>query len=111
MIRIEREKTTVEHMIRLYCRRQEESETLCPDCRRLLDYALKRLDMCRYGDGKGACKNCPAHCYSPGYRKKIREVMRYSGPRMLLFHPLETIKYWLPRSGAFEPESGFISGK
>jgi len=30
------------------------------------------------------CKHCPEHCYAPRYRAQIREVMRYSGPRLVL---------------------------
>jgi hypothetical protein len=33
---------------------------------------------------KPACKHCPAHCYHPTYRARIREVMKFSGRKMLL---------------------------
>ena len=36
--RIEKEKQTVEQMIRLYCRKKEGNGTLCPQCRELLEY-------------------------------------------------------------------------
>ena len=39
------------------------------------------------------CKKCETHCYAPGYRERIREVMRFSGLYMvkhgrldLMFH-------------------------
>ena len=38
MSRIEKEKQTVEQMIRLYCRKKEGNGTLCPQCRELLEY-------------------------------------------------------------------------
>jgi hypothetical protein len=28
------------------------------------------------------------HCYKPAMREKIKDVMRYSGPRMSYRHPL-----------------------
>ena len=28
------------------------------------------------------------HCYQPQMREQIRQVMRFSGPRMLLYHPV-----------------------
>ena len=31
------------------------------------------------------------HCYQPQMREQIRQVMRYSGPRMLLYHPVLAI--------------------
>lgn len=91
--RIEHEKAIIEQMIRLYCRHREKHKTLCPECQHLLAYAHKRLEGCRYGDQKPSCRLCPMHCYAPPYRAKIREVMRYSGLRMLLHHPLDAIRH------------------
>ena len=39
-------------------------------------------------ENKTFCSNCRVHCYKPEMREKIREVMRFSGPRMLLCHPI-----------------------
>lgn len=33
------------------------------------------------------------HCYKPEMREKIREVMRFSGPRMIFHHPYLAIKH------------------
>jgi len=93
MRRIEREKQTVELMIRLWCRRREGNAELCDGCRDLLAYACARLDRCRYGDRKTACKKCPAHCYARPRREKIREVMRFAGPRILFYHPLAALRH------------------
>lgn len=92
MNRIADEKHTVETMIRLYCRKQHKgSSGLCPDCQALLDYAMLRLDHCRFGEAKPTCDSCPVHCYKPDMREQIRQVMRYSGPRMILYHPVMAI--------------------
>lgn len=93
--RIEEEKAVVEQMIRLYCRRKEGNEVLCPSCQELLDYAHRRLDRCRYGEEKPTCKKCPIHCYRPEMKERIRAVMRWSGPRMILYHPVDAIKHVL----------------
>lgn len=95
MDRIEREKITIRQMIELYCRRKEKNTALCDTCNDLLAYAFKRLDACRYGNEKCSCKKCPTHCYTPAYRAKIREVMRYSGPRMILRHPIAALRHLL----------------
>ena len=58
-------------------------------------YACRRLETCRYGPLKGSCKQCTVHCYAPAQREKIRAVMRYAGPRMLLYHPLEALRHLL----------------
>ena len=93
--RIEEEKMVVEQMIRLYCLKGEGHAELCPSCRDLLDYAHNRLDRCRYGEGTPTCKKCPIHCYRPEMKERIRKVMRWSGPRMILYHPLAAIKHLL----------------
>ncbi len=56
---------------------------LCRDCAELLAYAVQRRLRCPY-DPKPMCKRCPTHCYAAAQRERIREVMRYAGPRLLL---------------------------
>ena len=90
---IERERRTVSLMIRLYCRKKEGNKTLCCDCTALEEYAHKRLSGCKYGEQKTSCKKCPTHCYKMDMREKIREVMRFSGPRMILHYPIEAIRH------------------
>ena len=55
---------------------------LCDDCARLLRYAASMRVICPY-DPKPSCKKCATHCYRPEDREKIREVMRYSGMRLI----------------------------
>jgi hypothetical protein len=90
--RMKREKSTLEAMITLYCQAQHAARDsqgpLCIDCEALLDYALVRLERCRFQAGKTTCAKCPIHCYRPDERTRIRTVMRYAGPRMLLRHPV-----------------------
>ena len=87
--RIMREKRTVAAMIDIYCRAHHDTEaTPCDKCERLLDYAYCRLDRCPFGDEKTPCARCQAHCYGPTMRARIKEVMRFAGPRMLLRHPI-----------------------
>lgn len=95
MTRIEEEKRIVELMIRLYCRKKEKNTTLCPSCEALLQYAHTRLTRCRFNEKKPACKHCPVHCYKPEMRKQIQHIMRFAGPRMLFYAPLEAIRHLL----------------
>ena len=86
--RIAREAETIEAMIRIYCRKLHHGgESLCAECSELLDYARLRLKKCPFQAGKTTCGNCAVHCYKPAMREKIRQVMRYVGPRMMLHHP------------------------
>ena len=93
MNRIESEKKTVGMMVRLYCRRYEGNKELCQYCSQLLIYAETRLDKCKFGNEKPTCKKCPIHCYKPDMREKMRAVMRWAGPRMVLYHPIEAIRH------------------
>lgn len=81
-------------MIFIYCRGHHQL-ALCPDCQALLNYAWQHLDRCKFGNGKTSCKKCPIHCYKPEMKEQIRKVMRYSWPRILLYHPIATIRHWL----------------
>ena len=92
---IDAEKRVVEQMIRLYCRKRQGNTTLCPGCLQLLDYAIERLDRCSYGNDKPTCRKCPIHCYRPAMKSRIKTVMRWAGPRMILYHPLLAIKHLL----------------
>ncbi|MBN2240322.1 MAG: nitrous oxide-stimulated promoter family protein [Dehalococcoidales bacterium] len=95
MTRIERERRTVDAMISLYCRRNHRSNELCSEYRDSREYAFARLEKCPFGEDKPACTKCPVHCYKPEMREKIRQVMRYSGPQMLLKHPVMTVFHLL----------------
>ena len=90
----QREKRTVAFMIRLYCRRKHGTKReLCPACGELLQYAMQRSDRCPFMETKTFCSNCRVHCYKPEMRERIRTVMRFSGPRMLLYHPVMAIRH------------------
>ena len=93
--RIEREKQVVGQMIEIYCRRHHRPAEgyLCGECSQLLEYAHKRLDRCPFGNGKSSCRKCKIHCYSPENREKIRQIMKYVGPRMLFIHPLSALRH------------------
>ena len=105
--RIAREKRTMGAMLRLYCRKHHGGGALCGECSELLEYATCRLDRCPFGPQKTTCAKCPVHCYKPRYRERVKEVMRFSGPRMLLYHPILAVRHLLDgrRLGSGEAES------
>ena len=92
---LDRERRTIEKMVEIYCSDHHgvAKGSLCADCRAFMDYADVRLDKCPYGDDKPTCSNCPIHCYKPAQRAKVKVIMRYAGPRMLLRHPLLAIMH------------------
>ena len=52
---------------------------------------------CRKMHVKTSCDACENHCYKPEMRERIRQVMRYSGPRMITKHPVAAIRHLLGR--------------
>jgi hypothetical protein len=87
--RTQREKKTVEAMIRMFCASRHGMRVEdCESCRQLLAYARRKIDTCRFHEFKPASNECRIHCYSRQSREQIRAVMRFSGPRMMIFHPI-----------------------
>ncbi len=92
--KIKDEKIIVKMMADYYCKKHHISKNnLCPDCAKLIEYASLKLDKCFYGENKPACSECKIHCYNTLMRKKIKDIMRYSGPRMIYIHPVASFKH------------------
>lgn len=87
--RIIREKKTIDKMVHIYCKGHHDTKgnELCPECTEFLSYAFLRLDKCPFQEEKSTCGKCLVHCYQPQMKEKVKKVMRYSGPRMLLHGP------------------------
>ncbi|MBI5878247.1 MAG: nitrous oxide-stimulated promoter family protein [Chloroflexi bacterium] len=95
MDRITRERRTIKYMIEIYCKEHGHAgNSLCSECQSLYDYAMQRVDKCPFKDDKPTCAKCPVHCYKPAMREQVRQVMRFSGPRMALRHPLLTVLHF-----------------
>ena len=67
---------------------------LCRECLSLVAYAMEKRRMCPL-DPKPSCKKCPIHCYSKEYRARIREVMAFSGRRMIMRGRLDLLWHYL----------------
>ena len=90
----EKEKRVVTLMIRLYCKKRHGTEKgLCPECAALAEYACERSNKCPFMENKTFCSNCRVHCYKPEMRSRIQKVMRFSGPRMIFYHPVMAIQH------------------
>jgi hypothetical protein len=90
---MQREEHTIKIMIGMFCRDNHGVNILCNECSILQEYALKRLELCPFQEGKTTCARCPVHCYKKEMREKIRKVMRYSGPRMLPRYPMISVMH------------------
>lgn len=97
----EKEKKILQSMITVYCRGKHRfGKVLCPECRKLLDYVLYRTEKCPFMETKTFCSACKVHCYSREMQMKMKEVMKYAGPRMIYHHPLLAISHiWVTIKG------------
>lgn len=71
----------------------EDSILLCHECQKLLHHGMSKLLQCQY-DPKPMCKKCQTHCYAPGYREKIREVMKFSGLHLITHGRIDLILHY-----------------
>jgi hypothetical protein len=67
---------------------------LCAGCAELLQYANAKRLGCPL-DPKPSCKRCHIHCYGKDFRKRIREIMYFSGRRLILRGRLDYIGHYL----------------
>jgi Nitrous oxide-stimulated promoter len=94
--KVSQETKTIQKMIAIYCRsKHQKKKELCPACANLQEYASARIKACPFGETKTFCSVCTVHCYQPEMREHIRTVMRFSGPRMIFYSPVLTIRHFL----------------
>ena len=58
-------------------------------------YAMDKINKCPMMKTKTFCSQCKIHCYQKEKQQQIKKVMRYSGPRMIFYHPILAIKHAL----------------
>lgn len=84
-------------MIEIYCKKKCKSEEVpCDECRDLIEYSNMRINKCPYMETKSFCSSCRTHCYDKEYKEKIKIVMRFSGTRVILYHPIATLRHMIP---------------
>ncbi len=95
--RVIREKKTVEEMIKLYCHHKHgtSGNELCEECNNLLSYTFKRIEKCKFHPDKPTCRNCTVHCYNAKNKEAIKNVMRFSGPKMMFRFPALTVIHFI----------------
>lgn len=90
----EKERKLIPVMIRKYCRGNHGTRGgLCEECTALTEYALFRLEKCPFKVNKKFCSLCKIHCYKPDMREKIKDVMKWAGPRMIFTHPVFAFRH------------------
>lgn len=57
---------------------------ICAECARFMSYAVERRLKCPLEAEKPSCKKCRIHCYAGEQRAKVKEIMAYSGRRLMM---------------------------
>ncbi|MBN2536073.1 MAG: nitrous oxide-stimulated promoter family protein [Spirochaetales bacterium] len=91
---LKNEKKTVKAMINIYCSAHHNQKNgLCSVCQGIFEYAESKIDCCKFKSRDLVCSECKVHCFRPEIREKIREIMKYSGPKMIWRHPVLALRY------------------
>lgn len=67
---------------------------LCPDCSVFMQYAVTRRFKCPLEAEKPTCKHCRIHCYTKANLEKVKEIMAYSGRKLMLRGRLDYIWHY-----------------
>ncbi len=65
----------------------------CQACLDFLSYAIERRLNCPVPEDPN-CKHCQIHCYRAGHRAKVRQIMRYSGKRLIMRGRLDLLWHY-----------------
>ena len=68
--------------------------SLCPDCAEFMAYAMAKRVKCPLEAEKPSCKKCRIHCYAKTQRELVREIMAYSGRKLMLQGRLDYIWHY-----------------
>ncbi len=93
--RLNTEFKTLVTMVGIYCTAHHSSaiEAPCTSCQDLITYAKKRLLSCPFQKEKPTCGKCIVHCYKKSMQNRIKEVMKFAGPKMVYHHPIMALKH------------------
>ncbi|MDD5287405.1 MAG: nitrous oxide-stimulated promoter family protein, partial [Desulfuromonadaceae bacterium] len=65
--------------------------SICAECAVFMAYAVKRRLKCPLESEKPSCKHCRVHCYAKPQLAKVKEIMEYSGKKLMLRGRLDYI--------------------
>jgi hypothetical protein len=66
----------------------------CPECSVFMEYAITRRIKCPLEAEKPSCKHCRTHCYNKANLAKVKEIMAYSGKKLMLRGRLDYIWHY-----------------
>ena len=98
---IPKEKKNMRKTFGVYCNANHgtSGDKLCPKCTALLATIMTKMDRCPYGITKPICDRCEIPCFGDAKTREFREIMAGSQKRMLLQHPMMTVRHKLASMG------------
>jgi len=60
-----------------------EKRNLCSECSVFMRYAIARRINCPLEAEKPSCKHCRTHCYNKANLALVKEIMAYSGMKLI----------------------------
>ena len=98
---VPKEKENIRKTFGVYCRNNHntEGDKLCAKCTALLTTVFTKIGRCPYGIGKPICEKCETPCFGENATKEFRNTMSSSQRKMLMSHPMMTIKHKLQGLG------------
>ncbi|MDY0234818.1 MAG: nitrous oxide-stimulated promoter family protein [Gudongella sp.] len=95
-IKIKKEISILTTMIDIFYKNKNHREQYTTtEIEELKNYCKSRILNCPVILEKTFCSSCKIHCYDEKHRAFIKKVMKYSGPKMIFFHPILLIKHLL----------------
>jgi len=67
---------------------------VCCECASFMGYAVSKRLKCPLEAEKPSCKHCRIHCYAREQREKVREIMAYSGRKLMLRGRLDYVWHY-----------------
>jgi hypothetical protein len=67
---------------------------LCAECAEFMAYAVARRMKCPLEAEKPSCKHCRIHCYNKANLAKVKEIMAYSGKKLMMRGRLDYIWHY-----------------
>ncbi len=99
---VPKEKENIRKTFGVYCHgnHNTEGDKLCPKCTALLTTVFTKIARCPYGITKPICEKCETPCFGEKATNEFRSIMSSAQRKMLLSHPMMTIKHKLQGLGA-----------
>ncbi len=67
---------------------------MCAECAGFMTYAVARRLKCPLEAEKPSCKHCRIHCYAAPQLAKVKEIMAYSGRKLMMRGRLDYIWHY-----------------